>query len=188
MLAESSLPANMMESAWGQHSTTKRRRHGSHQMSSRHLSFDMVAEFMTTTGQQHQFSIRPRQLDNIIRVRISAGQLGNDISLQRPGGPQGDHRGGTTGNDISSAQESDSSWATTSDSESGSVVLTQDQLGNDIRFHSPEVPREASLGQRQQQFRGNATTNSYDNNDEKRTFCQQIRNNNMDNNDRNNQT
>ena len=89
--------------------STQRREEVQHDSSvtSRHLSFNMVAELRIN-----------QQLDNNISFSksVRTTQLGNDISLQHPGGPQGDHQGGTTGNDISSAQESDNSWATTSDS------------------------------------------------------------------------
>ena len=93
--------------------------------------------------------------------------LPQPLLQQRPGGPQGGHRGGS-----SSRQ--------------------QDQLGNDIRFRIRlSWLNTRSAGQRHQiqQSRGpsggligTTTTNSsvavllpnsYDNNDEKRTFCQQ---------------
>ena len=89
-------------------STTQRREENmipndSHQMSSRHLSFNMVAEPRINNWASTSESVQDNQVNDI---RISAGQLGNDISLQRPGGPQGGHRGGTAGNDISSASVS----------------------------------------------------------------------------------
>ena len=56
-----------------------------------------------TTGQRHQNQCKLNQTSgqqHQSQNQESAGQLGNDISLgissQRPSGPQGDHRGGTT--------------------------------------------------------------------------------------------
>ena len=139
-------PTVNMGCAWGQHNTTKRRKHDSHQMSSRHLSFNMVAELRINNWATNSESVQDNQINDI---RISAGQLGNDISPQRPGGPQGGHRGGTAGNDISSASVV-FSFGSTSSSHHLSMQHSENKSSISSNISSSSSSSRSSSPQQQQ--------------------------------------